>query len=258
MLEQPRIHGTRWFGRLKLKQFWAVVSRPKRKGWCPVCERMTLFVRLSDWLREDCRCARCISSARGRALVSVLAEVVPGWRQRSILEFAPYGPVSARLERQARGYVGSVYLPDRAAGEMVGGYRNEDLRSLTFNDRMFDVVISQDVFEHVFEPERGFSEIERILKPGGVHVFTVPYFGSQPSRIRARLERGDVIHLEPPEFHGDPVNSDGALVVTEWGEDLFATIQNSSGMMTERMQPHAPEQGIEGESLDVFVSRKPE
>lgn len=200
---------------------------------------------------------RCISSARGRALWSVLGQVVPGWRERSILEVAPYGAVSTRLEREVRGYVGSAYFPEREPGEMVGDYRNEDVRSLTFQDGAFDVVISQDVFEHVFEPERGFSEIERILKPGGVHIFTVPYFGDRPSRSRARLERGEVIHLEPPEFHGDPVNSDGTLVVTDWGQDLSEIIRNASGMLTERFQPHAPEQGIEGESLDVFVSRKP-
>lgn len=200
---------------------------------------------------------RCASSARGRALFSVLTSVAPEWRERSILEFAPYGPVSARLERDGRGYVGSVYLPDRTPGETVAGYRNEDVRSLTFEDCTFDVVISQDVFEHVFQPEHGFSEIGRILKPGGVHVFTIPYFGARPSRVRARLEREKVVYLEPPEFHGDPLDADGALVVTDWGEDISAIIQNASGMMTNRRQPYEPDQGIDGESLDVFVSRKP-
>lgn len=245
------------FGRLRLNHVWAVLSRPKRKGFCPVCEQTTLFVRLSDWLREDYRCVRCISSARGRALCSVLTEVVPKWRERSILEFAPYGPVSARLELECQNYLGSVYLPDRRPGELAGGYRNEDLRSLTLEDSSFDVIISQDVFEHVFEPERGFSEIGRILKPGGVHVFTVPYHGDQPSRARARLERGKIVYLEPAEYHGDPVDSAGTLVVTDWGEDISATIQRASGMTTDRRRPYQPDRGIDGASLDVFVSHKP-
>jgi len=95
------------------------------------------------------------------------------------------------------------------------------------------------------------------LKPGGVHVFTVPYHGDQPSRARARLERGKIVYLEPAEYHGDPVDSAGTLVVTDWGEDISATIQRASGMTTDRRRPYQPDRGIDGASLDVFVSHKP-
>ena len=44
---------------------------------------------------------------------------------------------------------------------------------MTFENESFDLFITQDVFEHVMTPNKAFKEIERVLKPGGAHVFTV-------------------------------------------------------------------------------------
>ena len=45
---------------------------------------------------------------------------------------------------------------------------------LPFDDDMFDVVVSNQVFEHVVPIERSVEEIERVLKPGGVHYHHFP------------------------------------------------------------------------------------
>jgi 2-polyprenyl-3-methyl-5-hydroxy-6-metoxy-1,4-benzoquinol methylase len=45
---------------------------------------------------------------------------------------------------------------------------------LTFGDETFDLTITQDVMEHVFNPEKAFQEIMRTTKSGGAHVFTTP------------------------------------------------------------------------------------
>ena len=40
----------------------------------------------------------------------------------------------------------------------------------------FDFIISSEVFEHVPQPvSRAFDNVHRLLKPGGVLIFTVPY-----------------------------------------------------------------------------------
>ena len=44
---------------------------------------------------------------------------------------------------------------------------NQNLEKLTYEDESFDVVITQDVFEHINEPFQAFKEIARVLKPGG-------------------------------------------------------------------------------------------
>ncbi|MDR0583764.1 MAG: class I SAM-dependent methyltransferase [Treponema sp.] len=51
------------------------------------------------------------------------------------------------------------------------GYRNENLEEQTFSDEMFELIITQDVFEHVYNPEKAFSEIARTLKKAA-HIFS--------------------------------------------------------------------------------------
>lgn len=44
---------------------------------------------------------------------------------------------------------------------------NGDLQSLDFEDESFDVVYSARVFQHLNSPEKGVSELMRVLKKGG-------------------------------------------------------------------------------------------
>ena len=51
-----------------------------------------------------------------------------------------------------------------------------DGESLPFENEEFDVVFSTEVMEHVPNPEKFLSEINRVLKPNGIAVLTVPFF----------------------------------------------------------------------------------
>lgn len=44
-----------------------------------------------------------------------------------------------------------------------------------FEPRSFDAVLCNQVLEHVFNPEEFVAEIERVLKPGGKLLLTVPF-----------------------------------------------------------------------------------
>lgn len=50
-----------------------------------------------------------------------------------------------------------------------------DGSTFPFRDNEFDSVITNEVFEHVFNPDNFLSEIYRILKPGGMLLMTVPF-----------------------------------------------------------------------------------
>jgi ubiquinone/menaquinone biosynthesis C-methylase UbiE len=47
-----------------------------------------------------------------------------------------------------------------------------DALNLPFEDNTFDVVVCSHVYEHVPDPQRMFSEIHRVLQPGGVCYFS--------------------------------------------------------------------------------------
>lgn len=54
---------------------------------------------------------------------------------------------------------------------------------LPFNDNLFDIVIANQVFEHLKNIFSPLGEIHRVLKPGGILVFSVPNLASLHSRL---------------------------------------------------------------------------
>jgi SAM-dependent methyltransferase len=173
-----------------------------------------------------------------------------------IHESSPCGPTFSRFSLECANYAPTYFYPGISLGSFHNGCRCEDLARQTFADESFDIVITQDVLEHLLEPCTAFREIARTLKPGGVHLFTVPWFYWQETKIRARLRNNVVEYLEKPEYHGNPVDAEGALVVTEWGRDLCDTIYASSGMTTTVMRIFSHRLGVEAQFIEVFVSRK--
>ena len=53
-------------------------------------------------------------------------------------------------------------------------FRFSDDGTIPFPDGYFDLVISDQVFEHVLEQEKAFREIHRVLKNGGVSIHVIP------------------------------------------------------------------------------------
>jgi SAM-dependent methyltransferase len=61
--------------------------------------------------------------------------------------------------------------------------------ALPFPDEMFDVVVANQIFEHLKQIYRPMSEIHRVLKPGGVLLFSVPNLGALHCRVQLLLGR---------------------------------------------------------------------
>ena len=125
--------------------------------------------------------------------------------------------------------VGSEYLGhEYEGGAIIKGIRHEDVENLSFLDGSLDLIVSNDVFEHVPNPAKAFAECARVLKPGGIMLATIPFHrDSDISITRSRLSNGQVEHLLPPTFHGNPVSADGSLVFTDFGWDLLNTMKVS-------------------------------
>lgn len=185
----------------------------------------------------------------------------PQWRNLSIHESSPVlgRGANRRLTKEAPGYITSQYYAGVAPGKIVNGVRCENLEHLTFGDETFDLHITQDVFEHLFDPAAAFREIARTLRPGGAHVFTTPLVRkTEPTRFCASLAPdGTVIHLvEQPEYHGNPISSAGSLVTVNWGYDITNFIFETSGLFTEIVFLDILECGIRAEYIEVLIARK--
>ena len=132
-------------------------------GYCSICDKKVYFKIHGTWLRDEYKCNCCGSIPRWRALMQVIAELYPDWRSRIIHESSPGGPLSEKLARECKDYVGTHYFQGEKVGSTVSGILCEDITRQTFSDETFDVVVTSDVFEHVFNAERGFREITRTL-----------------------------------------------------------------------------------------------
>ncbi len=234
--------------------------RFEHPGWCVICEADVTFTARQDWFRDHLKCPRCGSIPRERALMHVVAAFYPHWQDLRIHEMAPIGRGASKKLREAAGYQGSHYHPALPLGERTpSGWINQDAERQTWADGAFDLVVTQDVFEHIFDIDAASREIRRTLRPGGAHIFTTPLVRkTKPTECRAsRAADGSVRHHAEPEYHGNPVDPHGSLVTWHFGYDLAARILERTRMPTVILQYDRLDLGIRAEHIDVLMSLKP-
>ena len=121
----------------------------------------------------------------------------------------------------------SVYRPAEPWGKPIAPrITNQNLEELTFSDDYFDIVITSDIMEHVRLDNKAHREIQRILRTGGVYIFTVPHFRHNRETVKRILivdprdaSRDEFVYK--PEYHRDPnATDDKSLVYRVYGTDL--------------------------------------
>ena len=208
-----------------------------RAGFCPICNGRTFFLVTCEpeLLRNDAFCVRCGSVARQRHVALAVAAALWDRGVRTIGDLAgredldvwhtsARGPIAAAIGRGAirfsnRQPVLTEFFDDVPSGETRDGILCQDIQATTFANARFDLVITEDVLEHVPDFRQAFREIRRVLKPGGVHVFTVPYYPDEPTRALFE-RRGDAdVPLGPIEYHDDALR--GRIAThTRFGADI--------------------------------------
>lgn len=232
------------------------------KGECPVCRRETTFEARHEWFRDHLICTACErgSIPRERALMQALEQLAPSWRSLQLHESSPGEQAASRvLRRDCKNYLATQYFPEAEPGSCKFGVRCENLEAQTFPDESFDVVITQDVMEHVFHPDRVYQEIYRTLRRGGFYIHTVPiYKGLVATERRASLAPdGSVIHHLEPEYHQNPIDPSGSLVTFHYGYDLPDLIAEWTPFDVEVRRFHQRSVGIVAEFSEVVICRKP-
>jgi hypothetical protein len=96
--------------------------------------------------------------------------------------------------------------------------------------------------------------VYRVLKPGGYHIFTVPYYFDRPTLIRVDTTQAEDIFLLPPEYHGDSVGG-RTLAYRMYGIDLLETLREI-GFTTEIRLSDLSDMKFGIVNSFVFVSQK--
>jgi SAM-dependent methyltransferase len=109
-----------------------------------------------------------------------------------------------------------------------GGENSQDLMALTYADDTFDYLLTSDTLEHVPDFDVALSEIRRVLRPGGKHIFAIPVIWDRRTRQRAEIIDGRVVHHLPPSHHGTlEIPPDNYLVFNEFGGDVIERIEDA-------------------------------
>ncbi len=191
-------------------------------------QQTTEGVWIPNW-RERLECPLCHLNNRQRAMASLVLDEI---ESRSFTRRDP--PAVYMMEQVTYTHhffatqpeiecIGSEFLgPEHQSGAVVDGVRHEDAGNLSFDDRSIDIMISNEVLEHVPDPAKAIAEASRVLRPDGVLYFTIPF---DPARVqtrpRAELIGDQVVHHLPPEHHGNPATGAESLVFTDFGWDFI-------------------------------------
>ena len=62
------------------------------------------------------------------------------------------------------------------SGRRINNLSQESGVKVNFSDSYFDVILAMDVIEHIEDDKSAIKEIERLLKPGGYLIITVPAY----------------------------------------------------------------------------------
>ena len=244
---------------------------------CPACGRRSILLKkpvlwaelISSWelspewvqyfdAREGTRCGHCSASLRDRQLATAIIKAsgieadslahlcgTSAFRSLKVAEINAAGG----LHRIIKGLPNLAYSE---FGSSTHGVPSENLLGLSYLDDSFDLIITAETLEHVPDIHVALRETYRVLKPGGVHVFSTPVvWNHKKTRQRAVMQDGKVIHRLPPSFHGNgATKGSDMLVFYEFGADLLDFCK-AAGLEVELLKD------AQNPALVTFLARKP-
>lgn len=241
-------------------------------GYCVVCERVVPFhvdfwnayningKKIPNW-RERLVCPGCRLNNRMRLTYHLIKELFNDFPSASAYTTEQTTSLYRLLKKINPNLIGSEYLGDEVPNGEVNssGIRNEDFTNLSFADDQFDYIVSLEVLEHIPDYQKALRESFRTLKPNGKFLFTVPFNrNSKENLVRARLnDDGTITHLQPPEYHGDPLNrTEGCLCYYHFGWELLNDLKTAGFADAYAIFTYSKEFGYLGGEQIFFIATK--
>jgi SAM-dependent methyltransferase len=204
-------------------------------------------------LRESIACPQCGLSGRKRQALSVVLSEAKNGAFENIHALERITSLFAMFRSKELPMEGSEYVgPGCAPGSLhtVDGIevRHEDVHRLSYDDGVLDMICHFDVLEHVADYRLALSECARVLRPGGMMIFTVPFFGRAEHIVRAEVKDGEIVHHLPATYHGNPMSPLGSLVYFVPGWPLLDDLRNVGFARAEIGLSYDAFQGIVGDN----------
>ncbi len=228
------------------------------QGRCQVCGGSVRFgtdAPGNPSTREGLNCSACHCNARQRAAAALLLDAIRDTAAARVYSTEQASPLHVALRRQLPGLRGSEFVATMPRRLRLSQWlwrqgvfewvHRQDVTALSFGDACFDGVITLDVLEHVPDFAAALREFSRILRPGGTLVLTVPFYaGRMQSQLLAAIRAdGSIQHLQPAEYHGDPLGS-GVLCFHHFAWDLLDAMRAAGFSTAEAVRMQDRENGL--------------
>jgi len=196
-------------------------------------------------------------AARHRSMLDLIAalELTARPEEARIYAAEAVTPWARAMRGRYPRFIGSEYCPDPAAADRLYPIEHQDLARLGYPNESFDLVVTQEVIEHLPHLFAALSEMARVTRPGGIMLSSMPWhYFSEETLYKARLVDGEVQLLGEPEYHDDPVNPAGVLVFQLPGWDILKMAQAAGFSSAEFLFHSSTIGGIHGQDvIGVFV-----
>jgi hypothetical protein len=242
-------------------------------GICSLCSTKQTFTKKHRSFREGYECNNCKASLRYREQASTILKVFGNNKHKCFAEWCkdeefsklsiyepgvtgPFRKYLANLE----GYTKSFYWSDIENGGYKNGLQCQNLEHLTYSNDKFDLVITSEIMHSIRYPWKAFQEVNRVLKNGGYHIFTVPIDYPMRSKTIYSLDQFDLQNEHVQEKHQGSLMSksskkDKSKTYTQFGFDLIFQL-NQIGMQTEIFRLGDINNEKKSNQLIVFGSKK--
>lgn len=183
-------------------------------------------------------------TSRMRAMLSELANLVgkSSKSQIRILGTEAFSPFALLLRSLFPRYYGFEYATFPEGFLDTFPIPISTLQRLNLPEACFDIIVTNDIMEHIPEISVEVAEMYRVLKPGG-HIFATMPFRTMKEEtfIRAEMQDGSPRYLTDAELHPNPLNPKGSLVFRLPGWDILQTFRKA---------------GFSSSSIIFLISRK--
>lgn len=221
--EDYRQHGEAW-----------IAAQPRVSGYCVCCQTAVAFKTAGGAtfgerinLREGLICPDCGMSNRGRLLYRAVIENL-GADAGAVALLEQTTPLYRQLKRRLPALQGSEFLdPSYRSGQQYPfqgqSVRHESITALSYADASLDLIVHNDVLEHVHAYRDALRETARVLAAGGISIFSMPFFMSRGAAAELARPRADgsIEFFGKPEYHGDGVRPEGILTYYHFGWGLL-------------------------------------
>ncbi len=183
------------------------------------------------------RCTRCFATPVSQMMGHIFKQFQTT-KTKKVYELSSRGAFVKFLKTQKFNLTLSEYFDDIKFGKYNNGIQCQNVEELTFESDSFDICTSLEVFEHVENDLKGFKEIYRVLKSGGIYIFTVPINLNNKTIERTKIIDGKRENILLPEYHSDSIRGTGQVFCyRNYGYDIVDRLTESGFNNCEIIKP---------------------